>query len=77
MIELIEFVAATLGILVGVWLLLAIIDWLDWFTSRMTPEQAQRRTRQWLAQQPLPESARAILGLPVPRSDTDRGPTST
>lgn len=66
-----------LGLLFGVWLLLAFIDWLDWFTSRLTPEQARARTRQWLMQQGLPESAAVILGLPVQRSDTGREPAST
>ena len=40
-----------IGLLIAVYTFLFGLDWLDRFMSRITPEQASQRTREWLTQQ--------------------------
>jgi hypothetical protein len=51
-----EIVVGGFALAVGVWLLLALLDWLSEIGAGFTPEQARRRTLRWLARQQPHES---------------------
>lgn len=51
MLTFLGWIVGGIGLVIGVWLFVAFLDWLGDIGSGFTEEQARKQTRRWLERQ--------------------------